>query len=1634
MLDFGVRRRSAKFTNRFRKILIVGGALLCASITASFAQAPNTAEAAKPKDSICAKAAPWNRHDRIDHRADNIRKAADWAPPPPYSMHPASKLAGEWAFKLKGIPKDKGIATAGRLIFYQEGQHSDCKDICSRAPAKADDKWLAYGQRWGHVNYGLHTPERPEDIPPGYITVTKGGGFTIPQPQYYPFPKIVGHLDPASGNKFDGSWTVVIDGKEKTGKAIFTRARPKIKTIKFISTIKDSVGPEEKGCVALNYSANDYGPGNDMRGNRPGFDVEFYGDFSRFASGHYSMWLDPATRLEINSYPDPIFATDKDGKQTTKLIGLRLHVNVWPGSVWGPKTLYFAGQPITFDYYVKPAYAYSVSPNRFKLIEGHYPEKPYPGRLTHVGFRLVNLPDYAAKDTVLDLTFVDAKKFTTVSTIKPVDKNCGLAGPGKVQCKFDKMREAGIGEVEMLVDMPSGGLRWIATWSTDGNADASLRTGKIAADTAPKIVETFSLSDQTGSFRPQTTDFLFPYPDKGKVSQKREVVLFGRNLSPEVLGGVPHIESLDPAISYQPRTGNVYSDRYDAAWQDLAKRFRVPVEALKDKFEILLLEAKVSGKVLPGKKSLKLNGALASWKLKFGGLKAEIEFVRENDPYEDNVDDADDDVLTNAFAPERIYVRVKTSSQLPVDALPMILYLKQSVRDPAMAAAGAKPATSRKISFTATKTSQGYYYSPPIRLVDKGNPSLSPPPQAGDIPVNVSVSRGVDQLAAGIDSDFAKKSFSMPILPAGAVVTISQSPAHYRSAQDPIQESDYLFKSALAEAAQCYSDIKVDDWDKLSNSEAKRYYSYVVMTFDDEHVRTTTVTFGHHAAMLLMRKMLVEMLNEQLGSNNEILQSELTLKGFLKAMRLEFDNDRLPINRIKVTAPDGSQVEYGSSALSENIDELARRFHSTPEKIAHWRLTATAEAVSRIGSAASGAAEKARQVDKCDVKGLLKLTGRGFGPVVRRLEPRLMHLVESPDDKGKMHLFWQPDEMARAWVENVGETAKRYQSQRAAAEEDNIRLTVAFGLASLPGVMYGSTSLALSLVAADLTVLGADAATAWEKSYQSYAEIDFSRDAAVVIGLERNDAAVRTAYEWIDAYGRTIFDALGAVGAVAGASERLAEGLMRSEGVVVRGRAAAQELAEQGGLRALSETEQRDLQIFVMRAKVRGLTSGAEALDDLERQAVQAIETDFRARQTELLAELETKPLGAGETATLPPPFDQKTAKVVFEPVELAPAPSPGRAATPEALDETIDMVRVADDLADEATASAAHVPKKADLPDTVTYSQPGAAGAVDEGTISAPHVPIKTGDLSDTVDFPPPGAPAAAGDGTAAVQSLETKLANAELKGQRILALRGEMLFVPAGENNAVIAIQLTGERGAGSFTVAMETSTPFSPDFDVLVKVGFGGHDAAEEVGKALVESVKSPRIILPREVLHYEIPETATGYLKYIKSISVVEDIGPTAQVIYESGQATDLHRAALRAAIDDLNDGGIVMMDFKWNNFSFVERNGRIKVGFFDFGGFVRVRGGDPALAREIQNVLSGPWEEVREAMRTVGLPYSPRIGRNAYRALLIQEKYADAFENLEKIVGSDSVQLLKYNPSGAQTLDAETVALFSSKVR
>ena len=97
------------------------------------------------------------------------------------------------------------------------------------------------------------------------------------------------------------------------------------------------------------------GPGNDMRGNRPGFAIQLLGEH---LWGRHNLWMPRESGLEIGdiSYicapKDEGYGLHSDDQVCLKqggVLGIQLDINVWSEAKPGPQTLYFDDLEIAFN-------------------------------------------------------------------------------------------------------------------------------------------------------------------------------------------------------------------------------------------------------------------------------------------------------------------------------------------------------------------------------------------------------------------------------------------------------------------------------------------------------------------------------------------------------------------------------------------------------------------------------------------------------------------------------------------------------------------------------------------------------------------------------------------------------------------------------------------------------------------------------------------------------------------------------------------------------------------------------------------------------------------------------------------------------------------------------------------------------------------------------------------------------------------------------------------------------------------------------------------------------------------------------------------------------------------------------------
>jgi len=176
---------------------------------------------------------------------------------------------------------------------------------------------------------------------------------------YFPYVREQGEVvRNLAADSLGGIWTARYNGKDMKGQSVWSRAVPNVTRAVF----RVGAGPdkresatrpnEHRAEVRMKYDAFYWGPDNDMRGNRPEFRVDIYGE--NLWGVHYP-WIDPRTRLELE---DQYYICGNGERnsgwtacsgQAGGVVGISYGVNVWNGVKPGTKMLFLDGVAITFE-------------------------------------------------------------------------------------------------------------------------------------------------------------------------------------------------------------------------------------------------------------------------------------------------------------------------------------------------------------------------------------------------------------------------------------------------------------------------------------------------------------------------------------------------------------------------------------------------------------------------------------------------------------------------------------------------------------------------------------------------------------------------------------------------------------------------------------------------------------------------------------------------------------------------------------------------------------------------------------------------------------------------------------------------------------------------------------------------------------------------------------------------------------------------------------------------------------------------------------------------------------------------------------------------------------------------------------
>lgn len=168
-------------------------------------------------------------------------------------------------------------------------------------------------------------------------------------------------------------------------------------------------------------------------------------------------------------------------------------------------------------------------------------------------------------------------------------------------------------------------------------------------------------------------------------------------------------------------------------------------------------------------------------------------------------------------------------------------------------------------------------------------------------------------------------------------------------------------------------------------------------------------------------------------------------------------------------------------------------------RMREWRLAATRSVMKQYRDGIASTIATAQAIDVADVRGLLKLTGIGFGSVAEKVIPQLMKLE---DVNGRLQ--WAPDFPARVAVANLPTFTRAVRDAESYSDlKWKSAASIAGDLLQLHGMFIG-TATALTRVAG-LGLLAWQAGTEIPEQIGIRNDLDLFFGASAVLGADRLD-------------------------------------------------------------------------------------------------------------------------------------------------------------------------------------------------------------------------------------------------------------------------------------------------------------------------------------------------------------------------------------------------------------------------------------------------------------------------------------------------------------------------------------------------
>ncbi|MFV2034179.1 MAG: hypothetical protein ACC631_03530, partial [Halocynthiibacter sp.] len=571
------------------------------------------------------------------------------------------------------------------------------------------------------------------------------------------------------------------------------------------------------------------------------------------------------------------------------------------------------------------------------------------------------------------------------------------------------------------------------------------RTGREVWTVKPgKIIDVIVLADQTG--RNELGQPLFPYPfgdnpeatTRGSTTRRLFVVGVGL---PDRAGQATSLSSEEPLVQY--RLDAVQSDaaefgtvaeEFKKGWAKFARRSG---GQSPEGLNAVVLVAKLKPKVLPGPTKFTLSGSKAVWKLEFGDATGQLSFTRKRgvpkitrtkkrkwnatrrrwittNQTQERVET--EEVTAVAYIYDEIRVQLELANSFPIDTFEAELGPPATVQiDLKRADLGPASSASPNVTLRRDKENPRLYRSDTLYIVEREDAGQDRPTGPEGIILRVNTP---SRLIGKVSDD------RITLQPGYGSLQLATTP-------DEIGGS---FTQALKRAASCYKNVPDVDWDRLTNQTATNVSNVLVVELATRSVR---LTFGDHAAMLLLRDEFLRGMASARREFSVIANSDRLTLGLVRGINPVFMSKKNPLYRMPVPNPEdlSKTMEFGYFLLVN--DDLR------PPQLVRPARTAIRQFIKAIDKSAAFA----RQLNTCNVEGLLTLTGRAFDAVVRGLEPKLMR-ARFNKTRGRIEI--EPDVLGRAAVRGLASTASAIRAQRAYSSIDT-DLVVGVAAAILSG-------------------------------------------------------------------------------------------------------------------------------------------------------------------------------------------------------------------------------------------------------------------------------------------------------------------------------------------------------------------------------------------------------------------------------------------------------------------------------------------------------------------------------------------------------------------------------------------------------